>query len=76
MYTIETDFNRTYVVAIDVFNKFPDVELYVNEDGTAYFRQIKLIDVEGTTMEVPDVIALSPSQFQMLKEAVNKPDGS
>ena len=76
MYTIETDFDRTYVVALDTLGSFPDVELHINEDGTVYIRQIKHIEVDGVNMEVPDVIALSPAQFHMLKEAMDKPDGT
>ena len=64
------------MVAIDTLGLFPDVELYINEDGTVYLRQIKNVKVEGQVMEVPDVIAFSPSQFYMLKESLDKPDGT
>ena len=76
MYTIETDFNQTYVVAIDTLGLFPDVELFVNEDGTVYLKQVKYLTVNKQRIEVPDVIALSPAQFHMLKEAMDKPDGT
>lgn len=75
MYTIETEFDQTYIVAIDTGNSFPDVEVFVNEDGTAYIKQVKFVEVEGQKLEIVDVIALSPSQFYMLKAAIFKPDG-
>ena len=76
MYTIETDFSQTYIVAIDTLNLFPDIEVFVNEDGTVYLKQVKHMVVNGQRLEVPDVVALSPSQFHMLEESLDKPDGA
>ena len=75
MYTIETDFNQTYIVAIDTYDGFPDVEVLVNDEGIVYFRQVKEMVIDKTRCQVVDVVALSPLQFKMLKEAINQPDG-
>ena len=69
MFTVEFEFDGTYVVTLDEHDLYEDVELLIESDNTAYIRQY------DEHLDDYQIICMSYQQLLDIVTAIGKTEG-